>query len=400
MGQKIQIRSAAATEAKPLIGIYAESGRGKTLSALIAARGFVGPNGKILMIETESGRGEAYQGHPDVGNYEVISLRGSFSPAEFVEALDVAEASKPGALIIDSASHEWEGAGGVLDMAAQNQAAGKKGPIVWQQPKMQHQRFVLRLLQTPIDLVIVCMRAKYPMEQKGKDWQRSGTLSPKQSEDILFELFIHGWIDDQHRFHGTKYTTEVWKDALRDGDVITTATGQRLRAIAAGDRAMAAPDDNDHASLLAVARMEALGGSDAMKSWWGKQSKADRAALKDDLIDLRQIAADADTTDEGASLPESVEEAGGASDTPQEDDAPPAASAIITLKIPKGSPMSFDNPSGWLNALRYHLDTAKMARDIWNENFEQLQEMVASGDEATKKAATSTFEQYSAKFRR
>src|SRR5262245_14191323 len=195
-------RPARRSEAKPLVGIYARSGCGKTWSALLLARGFVGPDGRIGMIETESGRGEAYA---DLlpGGYDVLPLRETFAPREYGEAITAAERAGLGALIIDSASHEWEGVGGVLDMAATNQAAGKKGVLVWQQPKIDHQRhFMLRLMQTPIPLVVVCMRAKYPMVEKivdgKKEWARSGELEPKQSEDILSEMFIHGWIDEAH----------------------------------------------------------------------------------------------------------------------------------------------------------------------------------------------------------
>jgi hypothetical protein len=109
----------------------------------------------------------------------------------------------------------------------------KKGPLVWQQPKIEHQKhFMLRLLQTPIKLIIVCMRAKYPMQQsvvKGKkEWVRSELLVPKQSEDILYELFVHGWIDEQHRFRATKYTRPDLASVIPDGQPITIATGAAL----------------------------------------------------------------------------------------------------------------------------------------------------------------------------
>src|SRR5262245_20948635 len=108
-------RPARRSEAKPLIGLYSESGCGKTWSALMLARGFVGPAGKIGMIETESGRGEAYA---DVlpGGYDVLPIRENLSPENYGRALTIAEQAKFDALIIDSASHEWEGAGGVLGM--------------------------------------------------------------------------------------------------------------------------------------------------------------------------------------------------------------------------------------------------------------------------------------------
>lgn len=246
----VTYRRAVTSEAKPLIGFYSESGGGKTHGALLTACGFVGGDmSKVAMIETESGRGEAWADDPVVGGYNVIPLRGNFSPAEYGAAIAKAEAERAQALIIDSASHEWEGVGGVLDMAAKNQADGKKGVLVWQQPKIQHSReFMLRLMQSPIPLIIVCMRAKYPMQQvdeaymnkwreerrsgnppKMGDWVRSSALEPKQSDDILFEMFVHGWFDTkEHKFHGTKYTRESMKGVFQDGQVITVDTGKRL----------------------------------------------------------------------------------------------------------------------------------------------------------------------------
>ena len=244
-------RPAATSEAKPLVGLYAESGCGKTKSALLLAKGFVGDMSKVGMIETESGRGEAFADDQEVGGYCVLPLRTSFAPKEYGKAISAAEAAGLKALIIDSASHEWEGVEGVLAMAAENQASGKKGPLVWQKPKIEHAReFMLRLTQTPIPLVIACMRAKYPMyevtaaharkwEDAGRpggkppkvgEWARSWELEPKQSADILFEMFIHGWIDAEHKFHGTKYTVDALRKAFIDGEPISVETGRRLAA--------------------------------------------------------------------------------------------------------------------------------------------------------------------------
>ena len=247
-------RRAITSEAKPLIGLYAESGRGKTYSALLLAKGFAGDMAKVGMIETEGGRGEAFADDPVVGGYNVLPIRGDFSPKAYGQAIEAANAEKLQVLIVDSASHEWEGVGGVLAMAAANQADGKKGVLVWQQPKILHAReFMLRLQQTPIPVVIVCMRAKYPMKEatredaeawraKGRsgkppsvgDWMRSDQLEPKQSDDILFEMFVHGWIDEEHRFHGTKYTRDNMRAIIIDGEPISVDTGKRLAAWAAG----------------------------------------------------------------------------------------------------------------------------------------------------------------------
>lgn len=295
-------RPASRSEAKPLIGLYAESGCGKTLSALYLARGFVGPTGKIGMIETESGRGEAYA---DIlpGSYSVLSIRDDFSPRRYGEAITAAERAGLGALIIDSASHEWESAGGVLSMAADNQAAGKTGVIVWQKPKMEHQQhFMLRLLATPIPLVIVCMRAKYPMLEKKKpdgkkEWVRSTDLDPKQSDDILFEMFLHGWIDKEHKFHGTKYTRPDLAEIIRDGEPISIKTGELLAEWARGgtprpaatpppatDYALVDPETGESRSLSGREFLAALGT--AMKAgnaarWWKENSGTANGLVED-----------------------------------------------------------------------------------------------------------------------
>ena len=241
-----RFRPASKSEAKPLVGLYSESGHGKTCSALLLAKGFVGDMSKVGMIETESGRGEVFSDDPVIGRYGVISMRDDFSPKNYGQAIDLANKSNLRALIIDSASHEWEGYNGVLGMAAANQAAGKKGPLVWQQPKMDHQReFMLRLMQTPIPLVIVCMRAKYPMKEVIKDgkkeWSRSETLEPKQSEDILFEMMVHAWIDRDHNLHITKPKPSekygiIMRGIFEDGKPITVETGQRLLEWAKGSK--------------------------------------------------------------------------------------------------------------------------------------------------------------------
>jgi hypothetical protein len=311
-----QFRNAMRSEAKPLIGIYAESGCGKTWSALLLARGFVGPNGKIGMIETEGGRGEANVGRDPVGNYLVCPIRGEFSPKAYGEALTAAEEAGLDALIVDSASHEWEGAGGVLSMAAQNQAAGKKGVLVWQQPKIEHQRhFMLRLMQTPIPLVIVCMRAKYPMQQIKNEWARSTVLEPKQADDILFEMFVHGWIDQQHNFRATKYTLPELADVIPDGKPISIQTGQSLASWARGEttpaRSAAArtsaasssdqPQGNEAADDKSAAEWdvelgdEAKKGTEALQKFWLTIPRAMQTELKA-ALDRRHkaTAADAD----------------------------------------------------------------------------------------------------------
>lgn len=331
-----QIRPAQRAHAKPLIGLYGESGSGKTYSALLLARGFVGPEGRICMIETESGRGEAYADpteYPEIGGYDVVSMRDDFSPAAYGQAIKAVENAGVDALIIDSASHEWEGAGGVLAMAAQNQAGGKKGPIVWQQPKILHQReFMLRFMQTAIPLVILCMRAKYPMREveiKGKkQWVRSEDLHPKQADDILYEMFIHGWLDMQHRLHVNRCTAKGLQPVFITGQPLSLETGQQMKAWASGSAPPAKGNGKDR-DLQAEAKEAAEQGADAFRAFWAGLSKADRTNLKPDVPRYKDIATKADSQPDEPEDPFAEDQAEETPDAPEPpapgQGAPPAA---------------------------------------------------------------------------
>jgi hypothetical protein len=201
-----QLHKASRQAFKPLIGLYSESGCGKTHTSLILARGFVGPTGKIIQADTERGRGSLFA---DIlpGGYETFQIGEPFSPAKYIEAIDFVE--KSGVGIIDSCSHEWEGLGGVLEMAGDNeQRSGKQGLHNWRQPKMEHAKFVLRLLQSSIPW-IVCLRAKYKTRQ-GKDDKgktiiiKDEVTSPIQAEDFVYELTFHAELLTNHSLVVTK----------------------------------------------------------------------------------------------------------------------------------------------------------------------------------------------------
>lgn len=251
------MRRATASNVKPLIGLYSESGGGKTSGALKVAKGWAGDMSKVCMIETEAGRGEAWADDAQLGGYNVIPITEDFSPKIYGAKIMEAEKANIEVLIVDSGSHEWEGIGGVLSMAAKNLDDGKKGVQAWQKPKMDHKReFMLRLQQTRIPLVILCLRASYPMYEvtaaalekwekaggigkrpKVGDWARSWQLEPIQAEDVLFDMFVHGWLDrDEHKFHGTKYTLDVLRQVFIDKQPLTIETGQRLRQWSEGRR--------------------------------------------------------------------------------------------------------------------------------------------------------------------
>lgn len=208
MSTDFQIKKATRTGVKPMIAMYAESGCGKTMSALLLARGMAGLEGKIILADSESGRGSLYA---DVipGGYETFDLMPPFSPQRYIAAIDAMENAGAAVGILDSGSHEWEGIGGVLEMAGDNEdRTGKPGLHNWKAPKLEHAKFVQRLLRSKMP-IIVCLRAKHKSRQVKNDRGKTEIVkddfaSPIQAEDFIFEATAHLEIMPDHTIRLTK----------------------------------------------------------------------------------------------------------------------------------------------------------------------------------------------------
>lgn len=230
---QFSIKRASRQGVRPLIGLYSESGCGKTYSALLLARGIAGPTGKIIQVDSESGRGSLYADVPIIGGYETLEIAAPFSPGRYIEAIQEVERAKPAIGIIDSGSHEWEGIGGVLDQAAEiEEKSGKPGLHVWRKPKLEHAKFVLKLVQSSIPWII-CLRAKYKSRQ-GKNAQgkteiiKDDHTTPIQADDFIFEMTAHAEIFQDHKIRLTKWSHPALKECFPKDGPITIEHGQSV----------------------------------------------------------------------------------------------------------------------------------------------------------------------------
>src|SRR5258705_13405542 len=110
---QLQIQNAERKKAKIKVGLQGSSGSGKSYSALLLAYGLCGSWGKIIVIDSENNSAHLYS---HLGAYKVLGISSPFSPEKYMEAIDLAVSSGFEVVIIDSISHEWEGAGGILDI--------------------------------------------------------------------------------------------------------------------------------------------------------------------------------------------------------------------------------------------------------------------------------------------
>lgn len=176
----MQILKAQRKRLKARIGISGPSGSGKTYSALLLAHGLTQNWEKICVIDTEVGSSNNYS---HLGDFNVLELSEPFTPERFIEAIKACENAGMEAIIIDSASHEWEGKGGCLEINETLAKAKFKGNTwsAWSETTPRHQRFIEAITQSKAH-IITTSRSKTettmvdgkPKKVGTKDIQRDG----------------------------------------------------------------------------------------------------------------------------------------------------------------------------------------------------------------------------------
>ena len=305
-GPIIRIERAVRKGSHVLISLYGFSGCGKTLSAIYLARGLVGPQGRICMIDTETDRGLIYS--LEAGGYDRAELTPPFTPERYIEAIKTVEKAGYDALILDQASSEWEGIGGIVEMAdAATDGQGKplKGLVKWANPKARHKKFVQALIATRMH-VIVCLRAKEKMIQvtrdnlakypgtKIGDIMSDGFISI-QDKRFIYETTVQIFLPmpDGTKPRGVPVLEKCPKDllgAFPEGEQIGIAAGERIRQWVAGG----VPVDQAAVDLKRTAEEKATLGTESMRAWWLTLQPGQQKQLSPYLANLRSIAGTAD----------------------------------------------------------------------------------------------------------
>lgn len=173
-----RFRPAVREQTALLLGISGPSSSGKTLSALRLARGILGGDDGIFMVDTEANRGLHYACAPGEAtgpflfNFQHCAMSPPFSPSAYREVLG--EGVKAGArvMVVDSMSHLHEGEGGVLEMHESELARlagndfGKRERMkfaAWIGPKSENGKLVNWILQQKCNFIF-CFRAKDKMK--------------------------------------------------------------------------------------------------------------------------------------------------------------------------------------------------------------------------------------------
>src|ERR1043166_796444 len=187
----LNIAPAERAGAHLLIQLFGPPRSGKTYTALLIARGMVGPTGRIGMLDTQSGTGRLHSAKVP-GGFVVGELAPPYTPRRYLEAIEEFLRYGVDILVVDSFSHCWEGPGGVLEMADHAEEHGKKGLMKWLAPKRDYKKLVSFLLSTRLHMIL-CSRAKQPIVEtvvEGEKTLLTQPWEPIQDKRLKYEMTI------------------------------------------------------------------------------------------------------------------------------------------------------------------------------------------------------------------
>jgi hypothetical protein len=274
----INITEARREGARLLVFLAGVSGSGKTFTALQLAYGLTnGVGKKVGFLDTESGRGRLYADQvPNPFLYG--ELMPPFSPARYVQAIE--EFAKTGVevLVIDSGSHEFEGIGGVQDIA---EAGNPKMPN-WNRAKGEHKKFMSALLASPMH-IILCLRArekakpeKQIVDGREKTVYVDMGLQPITEKNVMFEATVSLMLHDQGQRQDVVKCPAALADIMGRGQgYLTMEDGAALRAWVDG----AEPVDPKIEHSRGLLKLAAEKGLAALQAAWLALPKTHQRAI-------------------------------------------------------------------------------------------------------------------------
>lgn len=214
-------------KAKLRLALTGPSGSGKSYSALLIAKGL---GGKVAAIDTEKGSLSLYEG---MVPFDVAELAPPYTPERYIDAIHAAEKAGYNVLIIDSATHEWNGSGGCLELVDQVASAKYRGNSwsAWNEITPRHRDFVDAIMQSNMH-VIATMRSKTEtaqVEENGKKRVAKIGMKSEQRDGIEYEFTaVLDLVHDGHYALASKDRTELFMG--KDPRPITEETGRILLA--------------------------------------------------------------------------------------------------------------------------------------------------------------------------
>lgn len=187
----------ARKDQRPLkMALFGPSGGGKTYTALRIAQVFAN-GGRVALIDTERGSASLYS---DEFDFDTAQLT-KYSVDDYVRLVRDADNAGYDVIVIDSISHAWEAAGGILEVVENIKKTKnyKDGMRAWADVKPIENRLWDAILDARAS-VIVTMRAKTAYEisrdERGKTTVEKLGLAPIQRADKEYEFDVVGRMEN------------------------------------------------------------------------------------------------------------------------------------------------------------------------------------------------------------
>lgn len=284
----MKIERAVREKTYTLTSIAGPSGSGKTYSALLYARGLVGPEGKIGFIDTENKRSRFYA---DVaGGFDVIDLDPPFTSGRYIEAIKAFEKAGYTAIVVDSISHEWEGSGGVLEQAEAIEDRTKRAGLhCWQKPKAGHKKLMNELLQTRAHLIFCCRVKEKVVQAKGRDGKTeiiNEGFVVVQEKSFIYEMTVSMMLEEGTHVPTLQKCPGDLLNAFPQGSRITTQIGASVAQWSNEGRSVDMALEEAKREGLSVAAQ----GMGPLTAWWKALDKDKKSVLETFKDTLKSIA--------------------------------------------------------------------------------------------------------------
>ena len=217
-------QKAVRKKAKLRLALTGPSGSGKTWGALMIAKGL---GGKIACIDTEKGSASLYS---HLADFDVMELSAPFSPESYIDGIKAAEEAGYNTLIIDSATHEWSGVGGCLELVDEIARAKYKGNSwgAWNDVTPRHRAFIDAMQQSNMH-IIATGRSKTEtaqVEENGRKKVAKLGMKTEQRDGFEYEFtLVLDIVHDGHFAVASKDRTGLFAG---DPKPITEDTGRSL----------------------------------------------------------------------------------------------------------------------------------------------------------------------------
>jgi len=214
-------KKATRKQAKIKLAVTGASGSGKTFSSLRLAKGLA--NGKkVAVIDTENGSASLYS---DRFDFDTLDLSPPFTHDKFISAINAAESAEYEVLVIDSASHIWEG---ILEYKSKLDGRGGNSYTNWADAGNKFKGILDAVLQSKLH-VICCLRSKMDhvidKDSSGRTTIKKVGMAPIMRDGIEYEFTTVLDVDMSHQASASKDRTGMFTDKIFQ---VTEDTGKMI----------------------------------------------------------------------------------------------------------------------------------------------------------------------------